>query len=220
MIRLSNVSKEYRNGARFSALKNVSLDVAQGEFVSILGPSGSGKSTLLHIMGGLDRPTAGTVEVAGEDLGTMGEGKLARFRNRTVGFVFQFFHLLPQLSAFENVMLPLVYAGMEPRMRALRAKELLTAMGLETKLRQPPNKLSGGEQQRVAIARALANDPPVIFADEPTGNLDSETGRYIVELLAWLNGAGKTLVVVTHDEGFAKQAHRMITLKDGSIISP
>lgn len=218
MIHISDVSKQYRSGkASFDALKNVSLTIEEGEFVAIVGASGSGKSTLLHLMGGLDRPTAGAVIINGNNLGTMSDRALARFRNETIGFVFQSFYLLPNTSALENVVLPLMYARHVPK-RQRRAREALMAVGLGTKLKNRPSELSGGEQQRVAIARALVNDPDIILADEPTGNLDLRTGRQIVEILLKLHELGKTLVLVTHDHSLARVAGRIIRIEDGHII--
>ncbi len=218
MIKLSEVTKEYRSNATvFSALNNVSLKIAQGEFVSILGPSGSGKSTLLYLMGGLDHSTRGVVEVAGNDLSKLKEKDLASYRGSKIGFVFQFFNLIPQASALDNVILPLIYTESKVN-RVTRAKEVLTSLGLGGKLRRRPSELSGGEQQRVAIARALVNDPEIILADEPTGNLDSKTGAQIVDILEGLRRRGKTLVVVTHDELIASRADRIVRLRDGQII--
>lgn len=219
MITLRHISKKYRDGkTTFFALEDVSLHIERGEFVSILGPSGSGKSTLLHVVGGLDRPSSGTVEVGGKVLGEMGERELARFRNTTVGFVFQFFYLLPYVPTLDNAMLPLIYSKKRVN-RNSRAMQVLRAVGLDGKIKNRPNELSGGEQQRVAIARALMNDPEIVLADEPTGNLDTKTGNQIIDILVSLNRRGKTLVVVTHDESIAARAHRMIRLRDGKIIS-
>src|SRR3989344_9365061 len=218
MIRLTNVTKRYQNGdTEFSAVRNVSLVIEQGEFVSILGSSGSGKSTLMHLIGGLDRPTEGSVEIHNKNLAKMSDRALAAYRNHTIGFVFQFFYLLPHASALENVMLPLVYSQRRVNRRA-RAKKLLTTLGLEKKLSNKPAELSGGEQQRVAIARAIVNVPDIILADEPTGNLDSKTGEYIIEMLAVLHRAGKTVVVVTHDQHLAQRAGRIIHIRDGQIL--
>lgn len=219
MIRLTNVTKRYQDGdTEFSAVRNVSLTIARGEFVSILGASGSGKSTLMHLIGGLDRPTEGVVEINNKNLAQMSDRALAAYRNHTIGFVFQFFYLLPYTSALENVMLPLLYSRRRVNRRA-RAKKLLTLLGLEQKLANKPSQLSGGEQQRVAIARAIVNLPDIILADEPTGNLDSKTGDYIIEMLSVLHRAGKTLVVVTHDTHLAGRAGRTIRIRDGQLLS-
>lgn len=217
MISLHNVSKTYRDGkAVFHALEHVSLEIKQGEFVGILGPSGSGKSTLMHLIGGLDRPSFGTVTVNGNFLGMMGDRQLTQFRNQTIGFVFQFFHLVPYLTALENVRLPLVYSSYNID-RNNHSAEMLRYFGLGEKLKNTTSELSGGERQRVAIARALICDPPIILADEPTGNLDSKNGEYIFDMLASLHQLGKTIIVVTHDEHLAKKAHRVIEVKDGHI---
>lgn len=217
MIQLHHVSKTYAEGkVPFRALKDVSLEIKQGEFVSILGPSGSGKSTLMHLIGGLDRPTDGTVTVNGQFLGMLPDKKLTQFRNEQIGFVFQFFHLLPYLTALENVRLPLMYSGYQID-RNHHAAEMLRYFGLGDKLKSKINELSGGERQRVAIARALICDPPIILADEPTGNLDSKNGEYVFEMLASLHQLGKTIVVVTHDEHLARRAHRIIHVKDGHV---
>lgn len=217
MIRLTNISKHYHIGhTLFYALQDISLTIEKGEFVSILGPSGSGKSTLMHCMGGLDHPSSGVVEVNGERLSDMRDAELARFRNSTVGFVFQFFNLLPQLSSLDNVMLPLVYARTNVDRISLATKAL-TVLGLGKKLRNRPGELSGGEQQRVALARALIHDPDIVLADEPTGNLDSKTGSQIVEIFSLLHQEGKTVVIVTHDEALAGRAQRIIRIQDGKI---
>ena len=218
MIQIFDVSKRYRSGKTFfDALTNTSLLIERGEFVAIVGPSGSGKSTLLHLMGGLDRPTSGAVIVNGNNLGTMSDRALAKFRNETIGFVFQSFYLLPNTSALENVVLPLMYTQGVPKRRR-RAQEALMAVGLGSKLRNRPSELSGGEQQRVAIARALVNDPDIILADEPTGNLDSATGQQIIGILLKLHELGKTLILVTHDHSLARVAGRIIRIEDGQII--
>lgn len=217
MIQLHNVSKTYQEGKLpFHALQDVSLHINQGEFVSILGPSGSGKSTLMHLLGGLDRPTSGTVTVNGKFLGMLPDKELTKFRNQSIGFVFQFFHLLPYLSALENVRLPLTYSSYTID-RTNHAGEMLRYFGLGEKLKSKISELSGGERQRVAIARALICDPPILLADEPTGNLDSKNGEYVFEMLASLHQLGKTIIVVTHDEHLAKRAHRVIHVKDGHV---
>lgn len=218
MIDLQRVSKRYRfEKSYFYAAKDVSFKIKTGEFVSILGPSGSGKSTLMHLIGGLDQPDSGRVVVDGADLSKLSSGELARYRNRSVGFVFQFFYLVPELSALENVMQPLIYSR-ESQNRKEKAKQLLDAVGLSKKLTNKPNQLSGGEQQRVAVARALVTDPDIILADEPTGNLDSKNGKKIVEQLVALNRRGKTLILVTHEAEIAKKADRIFVIKDGRLI--
>ena len=218
MIQLNHVSKTYHEGkVPFHALRDVSLEIKQGEFVSILGPSGSGKSTLMHLIGGLDHASAGTVSINGQFLGMLSDHDLTRFRNRHIGFVFQFFQLLPYLTALENVRLPLTYSDFKID-RTAHAAEMLRYFGLGSKLKSKINELSGGERQRVAIARALICDPAVILADEPTGNLDSKNGAYVFDMLASLHEVGKTIVVVTHDEHLAKRAHRVIRIQDGKII--
>ncbi|HEY4694347.1 MAG TPA: ABC transporter ATP-binding protein [Candidatus Nanoarchaeia archaeon] len=216
MIKIEGVTKEYKSGeTKFLALNRVSLEIKTGEFVSILGPSGSGKSTLMHLIGGLDRPSQGKIEVDSIDLSTAPDKTLANFRSEKVGFVFQSFNLL-NTSSLNNVSLPLVYSKKKFNRKA-RATELLDNVGLGNRLRNRPSQLSGGEQQRVSIARALVNDPEIVLADEPTGNLDSKTGEQIVELLSNFNKKGKTVVVVTHDEALAKKADRIIRIKDGQV---
>ena len=220
MITFTNVSKRYGSGASMvPAVEDVSFTLPQGSFTAILGSSGSGKSTLLHLIGGIDRPTRGTVEVAGRDLSTLSDRDLARYRNQAVGFVFQSFFLLPGASVLENVLLPRVYGGKRPARKA-RAAQLLRAFGLGDKLARRPGELSGGEQQRVAIARALMQNPRVILADEPTGNLDSRTGQHIIEILSWLHQHGRTVVLVTHDLALASRAQYALHLRDGRIENP
>ncbi len=219
MIKISSLTKIYKSGeTNFKALDDVSLEIEKGEFVAILGASGSGKSTLMHLIGGLDKPTSGTIEVDGENLGKLNEGKLARYRNEKVGFVFQFFNLLQGTSSLNNVVLPLIYSRKKVS-RKQAATDILTEVGLGEKLKNRPNQLSGGEQQRVSIARALVNNPDIILADEPTGNLDSKTGLAIFELLRELNHKGKTVVVVTHDNNLAAKANRIIRVSDGRIVA-
>lgn len=202
------------------ALDGVSLDVPRGQFMAIMGPSGSGKSTLLYMLGGLDRPTAGEIVVAGQRLDGMSGEDLAHFRRDTIGFVFQAFHLVPTMTALDNVALPGVFAGLPRDMREVRAERLLTALGMADRLDHKPGQLSGGQQQRVAIARALFNDPPVIMADEPTGALDSKTGQMVMRMLRWLcRKQGKTLLIVTHDPTVAVFADRTLRLKDGRIAT-
>jgi len=220
MIVLKAVSKIYQMGnVQVKALDNVSLKIRPGEFVAIIGSSGSGKSTLLHILGGLDRPTEGKVIWENKDLSQMSDEELALFRNQTMGFIFQQFQLLPRLTVIENILLPTLYSSPSLKQGAFqRAKKLLSLVGLSHRLNHTPNQLSGGEQQRVAIARALINNPRAILADEPTGNLDSKTGRQIMAILEKLNrDQGITLIVVTHDPSIAKEARRVIEIKDGKV---
>jgi len=220
MITLNSVSKIYQMGeTQVKALNYVSLKLDPGEFAAIIGSSGSGKSTLLHILGGLDRPTRGKVVWENKDLSQMSDEELALFRNQEIGFVFQQFHLLPRITVLENVLLPATYAPNKEIQEAKeRAIKILKMLGLGKRLNHTPNQLSGGEQQRSAIARALINNPRAILADEPTGNLDSKTGRQIITILRKLNREqGITLIVVTHDPGIAREAERIIEIKDGKI---
>jgi len=219
LIELRNVSKLYRKGGQaIKALDGIDLTVAEKGMVAVVGPSGSGKSTLLHVIGAMDRPTAGEVIVAGRSLGTIPEAGLTDFRRKTVGFVFQGFNLIPNLDALENVMLPMEFNGVAREARRERGRELLSRVGLAERLEHKPRELSGGEQQRVAIARALANDPPLILADEPTGNLDSKTGEMIYGLLRKISRE-RTVVVVTHAEPLAATADRIVHIKDGRLES-
>ncbi len=221
MIELKNVTRTYKMGSEeIYALNCVTLTIPDGEFVAVVGPSGSGKSTLLHVIGGLDMPTSGSVVVDGQDLGQARDRQLALFRNRRVGFVFQTFNLQPTYTALENVALPLVFARVPPKERQVRAGQALEAVGLAGRLRHKPAQLSGGERQRVAIARALVTRPAYILADEPTGNLDTATGRDIVRLLDQLHRErGLTVVLVTHDPEVAALAERRIALRDGSVVA-
>ena len=206
--------------AQFIAVDHLSLDIAQGEFVAIVGRSGSGKTTLLNLLAGIDRPTSGTVRVAGADLGSLSESGLAAWRGRNVGLVFQFFQLLPTLTVVENVMLPMDFAKKIPLgERRDRAQRLLERMGVGDQADKLPATLSGGQQQRAAIARALANDPPILLADEPTGNLDSHTADAVLELFADLNADGRTIVVVTHERDIRSIVGREVTLMDGRVVS-
>ena len=220
LLSARNVSKYYDLGdERITALNDVSLDVYPGEFVAIVGKSGSGKSTLMHILGLLDSPSSGTVILNGVDVTKYKEKDLARMRNKEIGFVFQFFNLLPRTTTTDNVMLPLKYSTTPRSEWKKRATDMLVKVGLENRLNNKSNELSGGQKQRVAIARALVNEPSIIFADEPTGNLDSKTGDEIVKFFKELNEQGKTIILVTHDDDLAKVAKRQIVLKDGQIIS-
>ena len=220
MIQVKDVHKSYDLGETYvHALRGVSFSIEEGEFVSIMGPSGSGKSTLMNIVGCLDTPSKGTYLLNNRNVGSLDEEQLAGIRNEEIGFVFQKFHLLPRSSALENVALPLKYASVKQSERLKRAKEVLEKVGLTNRLLHKPTELSGGEQQRVAIARALINYPSILFADEPTGNLDSKTGDQVLEIFKDLNKRGQTIVVITHEREVAKQSQRIITIKDGEIGS-
>jgi putative ABC transport system ATP-binding protein len=220
MIELRGVSKTVDSGGQpLTILHPLDYMIPSGQFVAIVGPSGSGKSTLLGLLAGLDAPTSGSIIIDGTDITTLGEDQLARLRGEKIGFVFQFFHLVPSLTAFENVLIPMEIAGR--RDATARANELLREVGLTDRAHHYPSQLSGGEQQRVAIARALANDPPIVLADEPTGNLDSTTGRYVMELLMRVHRArGTTLVLVTHDAELAALADTRLMLRDGRQVNP
>lgn len=219
MIEFNKVSRQYKLGNEtIRALDEVSLQIEDGAFVAIMGPSGSGKSTLLNLIGGLDRPDKGAVLVSSVDISKLSDKKLAAYRNKTVGFIFQSFNLQSIYSALENVMLPLYFAKSSGHERKEQSKRMLKLVGLEGKSKHKPNQLSGGEQQRVAIARALVNEPSILLADEPTGNLDSKNGKIIVQLLKELNKSAKiTVVMVTHDEDMAKQADYVLKIKDGKV---
>jgi putative ABC transport system ATP-binding protein len=218
VIRLDGVTKAYQAGAP-PALSEVSVSVRSGEVAAIMGPSGSGKSTLLNLIAGLDRPTSGTVTVAGRRIDTLGEGALARFRARHIGIIFQFFNLLDDLTVADNVLLPAQLAGASRRLARARADELLARLGIDKQRNAYPARLSGGQRQRVAIARALVNSPELLLADEPTGALDTATGQEIGRLLTELNAAGQTLVLVTHDPGLAaRYAARTIAIVDGRVV--
>jgi putative ABC transport system ATP-binding protein len=218
IIELKNVTKTYHLGDEtLNALDGVSFKVNPGEFIAITGPSGSGKSTLANIIGGLDHPNSGSVVVDGNELAHTRDGKLSVYRNQHIGFVFQSFNLQGTNTALENVMLPLVFARMKNKDRKARAKECLVAVGLGDRIKHKPSQLSGGQRQRVAIARALANNPKIIIADEPTGNLDSAKGGEIMKLLHTLNKQGITLIIITHDMTVARQAHRVVEIRDGKI---
>jgi len=220
LLSARNISKYYDLGdERITALNDINLDVYPGEFVAIVGKSGSGKSTLMHILGLLDSPSRGKVILNGVDVTQYKEKELARMRNQEIGFVFQFFNLLPRTTTTDNVMLPLKYSKVPRTEWKQRATDMLIKVGLANRLHNKSNELSGGQKQRVAIARALVNEPSIIFADEPTGNLDSKTGDEIVAFFKELNSQGKTIILVTHDDDLAKVAKRQIILKDGSIIS-
>ncbi len=216
MIRMRGVVREYAmGGSRVRALAGVDLDVPRGELLVVMGASGSGKSTLLNVIGCLDRPTAGSYRLDGREVVELSEAERVRIRRDKIGFVFQTFHLVPRMTAARNVELPLVFAGTPSVERRARAAELLDAVGLAPRVGHRPDELSGGERQRVAIARALVNRPPILLADEPTGNLDSASGAEIVKLLTTLNGRGQTVIVVTHSLEVAKIGHRVLQMKDG-----
>ena len=217
ILEIRNLNKIYGKGeTRVDALKNISFDVEQGEFVAIVGPSGSGKSTLLHILGGVDSPTSGVVNIAGTDISKLDEGKLAIFRRRHIGLIYQFYNLIPILNVEENMTLPLLLDGKKANKKLL--DDLVKKLGLEARLKHLPNQLSGGQQQRVSIGRALMNNPALLLADEPTGNLDSENTKEIVELLRKFNRENnQTVIIITHDDRIALSADRVITIEDGRI---
>ena len=218
VIELAGIHKFYGEGdARLHVLKGIDLSVLPGEFVSITGQSGSGKSTLLNLLGCLDRPTEGVYRLDGRDVSTIGDDELSEKRNQDIGFIFQSFNLIPQLTVLENVEVPILYAPGAPAGPG-RAKELLEAVGLSHRLEHRPNQLSGGERQRVAIARSLINDPVMLLADEPTGNLDSQTGEDVLELMNELHAQGRTIVMITHDEEVAQRAQRQVHIRDGLIL--
>ncbi|WP_288601725.1 ABC transporter ATP-binding protein [uncultured Treponema sp.] len=218
IIEMQNVRREYSVGdTKIYALRDVSFQIKQGEFVSIMGPSGSGKSTCMNMIGCLDKPSSGTVKIDGKETALMNENELAVLRNKTVGFVFQQYFLLPSMSVLENVMLPLRYAGIPRAQRMQTATEALKKVGLENRMNHRPHELSGGQKQRVAIARATVTCPKIILADEPTGALDSETGRSVMHMFREINETGTTVVIITHDPGIGKSADRCIKILDGLI---
>ena len=220
MISIRNMVKNYMIGTIVvPALRSVTVDIKKNEYVAIMGPSGSGKSTLMNIIGCLDTPTSGEYILNGTDVSQLEDNRLAEIRNKEIGFVFQTFNLLPRYTAFENVMLPLVYAGKPKVERVVRAKEVMESVGLSDRSHHRPNELSGGQRQRVAVARALVNYPSIILADEPTGNLDSKTSVDIMNLFDEIHRKGNTIILVTHEEDIAKHAHRIIRLLDGEIES-
>ncbi|PJF37339.1 MAG: ABC transporter ATP-binding protein [Candidatus Thermofonsia Clade 1 bacterium] len=221
VLRTANLTKELPLGAEIvRILRGISLEIYRGERVGIIGPSGSGKTTLLGLMGGLDKPTSGTIELDGIDISRLSESRLAEVRNEKIGFVFQFFNLVPTLTALENVMLPIEFARKPKFNPRRRAAELLELLGLKDRMHHRPSQLSGGQQQRVAIARALANNPPLVLADEPTGNLDTEAGKLVLKALMDVQReTGTTIVVVTHDARIANQMERVLTLLDGQLVA-
>jgi putative ABC transport system ATP-binding protein len=220
VIRIENVTKEYKMGEEIvRALRGVSLSIFRNEYVAIMGPSGSGKSTMMNLLGCLDTPTSGKYEFNGKDVATMEDDELAEIRNKEIGFVFQTFNLLPRSTALQNVELPLVYAGVPKEERRARALDALQSVGLGDRIHHKPNELSGGQRQRVAIARALVNNPAIILADEPTGNLDTKTSAEIMNIFETLYEQGNTIIVVTHEEDIARHARRIVRLRDGLIES-
>ena len=220
IIHIENIVKSYIMGRQnLPVLKGISLDIFKNEYVALMGPSGSGKSTLMNILGCLDTPTSGKYILNGNDVSKMEDNQLAEIRNQEIGFVFQQFNLLPRLSALENVALPLVYAGLSRKERNQRAKDVLEKVSLTDRSHHKPNELSGGQSQRVAIARALVNNPSIILADEPTGNLDSKTSFEIMEIFGKIHQTGNTVILVTHEEDIANFAHRIIRLRDGVVES-
>ena len=219
MIEIKNLTKVYGKETKTYALRGVSFSIIPGEFVAIIGPSGSGKSTLMHIMGFLDRPTDGFYRFENKSIDDLNSDELAQIRNKRMGFIFQSFNLLPRTTVFDNVMLPLIYSKIDKKEANRRTRQAIKDVGLEKQTNHWPNQLSGGEKQRTAIARALVNNPSIIFADEPTGNLDSVSGQQVMEILQKLNDRGHTIILVTHEKYTAEMAKRIITLKDGQLIS-
>ena len=220
IIEINSITKVYKNeNVETEVLKGISISIDEGDYVSIIGPSGSGKSTLMTILGCLGQATSGNYLLDGEEVGKFSDYQLSRIRNEKIGFVFQAFHLLPGISAFDNVMVPLIYCNKTPLDAEDRVKRALTRVGLEHRMHHTPGQLSGGEQQRVTIARSLINDPKIILADEPTGNLDSKNGQEIMTAFDHLNEEGRTIIIITHDPVVSKHARRILTLRDGRVVS-
>jgi len=220
IIDIKGLKREFKVGSeKIRALRGVDVSVSKNEYLAMMGPSGSGKSTLMNLLGCLDTPTEGTYLLNGTNVGLLKDDELARIRNKEIGFVFQTFNLMPRMTALDNVALPLVYAGIVKSERVERAKEVLKKVGLENRMSHRPNELSGGQRQRVALARAMVNNPSIILADEPTGNLDSKTSTDIMQLFQEIHQMGNTLIVVTHEEEVASHAHRILRLKDGLVAS-
>jgi|TARA_B100001540_G_scaffold317742_1_gene352548 putative ABC transport system ATP-binding protein len=220
IIKTENLTKDYETGTQVvNALKGINLSVEKGEFLSIMGPSGSGKTTLMNIIGCLDSPTNGSYYLNNKSVSKLDDDELAKIRNEEIGFVFQSFHLLARNTAFDNVMLPLKYAGVSKEEATKRSNNVLDLVGLSSRSKHTPAELSGGQQQRVAIARALVNEPSILFADEPTGNLDSKTGQDVMKIFKDLNKNGQTIILITHEDSIAKQSNRIITIMDGLIES-
>ena len=220
IIETENLTKDYETGTQVvSALKGINLSVEKGDFLSIMGPSGSGKTTLMNIIGCLDSPTNGSYYLNDKSVSKLDDDELAKIRNEEIGFVFQSFHLLARNTAFENVMLPLKYAGISKEEATKKSNDVLDLVGLSNRSKHTPAELSGGQQQRVAIARALVNEPSILFADEPTGNLDSKTGQDVMKIFKDLNKNGQTIILITHEDSIAKQSNRIITIMDGLIKS-
>lgn len=220
MVRIENLKKIYRTGSiSVTALENINFKIDKGEFVAVMGPSGSGKSTLMNILGCLDRPSEGSYTLDGVNINNLSDNELAEIRNKKIGFIFQAFNLLPRTTALKNVELPMMYAGLPVRERRERAVDALKRVGLDDRMAHRPNELSGGQKQRVAIARALVNNPAIILADEPTGNLDTASGEEIMKIFKQLNGEGVTIILVTHENDIARHAKRILSFRDGRLIA-
>jgi putative ABC transport system ATP-binding protein len=220
VIEIRNIVRNFKLGQEeVKVLKGIDLDIKRGDYIAFMGPSGSGKSTLMNLLGCLDTATSGTYRLNGTDVSSLSDDQLAEIRNKEIGFVFQTFNLLPRTTALDNVALPMIYAGMSKKDRTARAKDVLTSVGLSDRMDHQPSQLSGGQRQRVAVGRALVNNPSIILADEPTGNLDSKTGTEIMALFDQIHSDGNTVILVTHEEEIAEHAHRVIRLRDGVVES-
>lgn len=220
VIEIRNIVRNFKLGQEeIKVLKGIDLDIKRGDYIAFMGPSGSGKSTLMNLLGCLDTATSGTYRLNGTDVSSLSDDQLAEIRNKEIGFVFQTFNLLPRTTALDNVALPMIYAGISKKDRTARAKDVLTSVGLSDRMDHQPSQLSGGQRQRVAVGRALVNNPSIILADEPTGNLDSKTGTEIMALFDQIHSDGNTVILVTHEEEIAKHAHRVIRLRDGVVES-